>query len=186
MGKCARTPLLLARKRRIVGGRRYAAELLMHGTRTAPANRNGTRRAQGRQRPGGFDEHGRYRVDRGSGGRRGLGDYSGTKHLQRTARPPAAPPTTSGAGRFLDMASARREGACNPHNRCVPADRARRHGALLSRLPAWRCTVGYVRLCAPCPGVPGLWKSVRPRMLESRACRAMTCTRSAAPLVVTL
>ena len=37
----------------------------------------------------------------------------------------------------------------------------------------WCCTVGCVRLRAPCPGVPGLWKSVRPRMLENRACRAM-------------
>ena len=26
----------------------------------------------------------------------------------------------------MDMASTRREGACNPHHRCVPADRARR------------------------------------------------------------
>ena len=72
----------------------------------------------------------------------------------------------------MDMASARREGACNPHNRCMPADRARRRGALLSRLPAWRCAVGCVRLRAPCPGVPGLWKSVRPRILENRASRA--------------
>ena len=47
---------------------------------------------------------------------------SGTKYMQseskRTPRPPAAPPAASGAGRFVDMASARREGACNPHNRC--------------------------------------------------------------------
>ena len=48
--------------------------------------------------------------------------YSDTKHMQQTAQPPAA----SGAGRFVEMASARREGVCNPHNRCVPADRARR------------------------------------------------------------
>ena len=101
---------------------------------------------------------------------------SGTKHMQseskRTPRPPAAPPAASGAGRFVDMASARREGAGNPHDRCRSADRARRLRALLSGLPGWRCTVGCVRLRAPSPEVPGLWESVRPRLLENGACRA--------------
>ena len=85
----------------------------------------------------------------------------------------------------MDMASARREGSCNPHHRCVPADRAHRGRALLSGLPAWRSTVGCVRLRAPCPGVPGLWKSVRPRMLENRACQPMSGAAARLPVAVT-
>ena len=49
----------------------------------------------------------------------------------------------------MDMASARREGACNPHNRCVPADRARRRRALLSGT-AWLALYGGMRP-ATCP-----------------------------------
>ena len=37
----------------------------------------------------------------------------------------------------------------------------------------------------PCPGVPGLWKSVRPRMLESRACQPMTGAAARLPVAVT-
>ena len=54
---------------------------------------------------------------------------------------------------------------------CLPIEPGGRR-ALLSGLPGWRCTVGCVRLRAPCPGVPGLWESVRPRLLENGACRA--------------
>ena len=57
--------------------------------------------------------------------------------------------------------------------------------ALLSGLPAWRCSVGCVRLRAPCPGVPGLWQSVRPRVLETRACQPMTGAAARLPVAVT-
>ena len=46
-------------------------------------------------------------------------------------------------------------------------------------------TVGCVRLRAPCPGVPGLWKSVRPRMLENRACQPMSGAAARLPVAVT-
>ena len=103
----------------------------------------------------------------------------------RPRTPAAAPPAASGAGRFVDLASARRAGAGNPHHRCVPADRAHRGRALLSGLPAWRSTVGCVRLRALCPGVPGLWQSFRPRKLETRACQPMTGASARLPVAVT-
>ena len=85
----------------------------------------------------------------------------------------------------MDMASARREGAGKPYHRCVPADRAHRGRALLSGLPAWRSRVGCVRLRALCPGVPGLWQSVRPRKLETRACQPMSGAAARLPVAVT-
>ena len=45
--------------------------------------------------------------------------------------------------------------------------------------------VGCVRLRAPCPGVPGLWQSVRPRMLENRACQPMSGAAARLPVAVT-
>ena len=49
---------------------------------------------------------------------------------------------------------------------CLPIEPGA-FGALLSGLPGWRCTVGCVRLRAPSPEVPGLWESVRHRLLEN-------------------
>ena len=72
------------------------------------------------------------------------------------------------------MASTRRKGACSPYNRCVPADRARRRGALLSRLLAWNFDVGGCRSPALRFGMPGLWQSVRPHILDGRSRAAMT------------